>query len=272
MSNTKNNIILPLLFATAAACGGSGSTTKAESTNALAQPEAAATEALPKAEEILERAIEESGGRAAYAAVKSFNVSGTFAIPAQKMQGALSILGASGGRLRFELEIPGMGTERSGSDGSTVWSMSAMTGSRILEGAERERMLRDADLLKELKWREYYKSANTTGVEDVEGKPAFTVEMVDNVDLSETRFYDKESGLLVRQTGIVKTQMGEMKNDMHFRDYMDFDGMLMPSVVEIEVMGMTQVMTTTSIEINVETTDESFALPEEIKKLAEAAK
>ena len=270
MSNTTNNILLSLLLMATAACS-SGSSNKAES----ATPAVTATpagESLPRAQEILERAIEVTGGRAAYEAVKSYKILGEFLIPAQKMEGALTIVGASGARMVFEVQIPGIGTERSGSDGTTVWSMSAMTGARVLEGPERERTLRDADLLKDLHWADHYKSATTTGIEDVNGKPAFTVEMVDNSDVAETRFYDKESGLLVRQTGIVKSQMGEMKNEMHMLDYKEFGGMLMPSRVEVHVMGMKQVMTTTSVEVNIEISDETFALPEEIKKLVEAAK
>lgn len=270
MLKTKTSVFFSILLALAAACG-SGSSNQVDTNSAVSNAEASTEAALPKAEEILDGSIEAAGGKAAYESVKSFKVVGDFAIPAQKIQGAMRLIGAEGGKLVLEVEIPGIGTERSGSDGTTVWSMSNMTGSRVLEGPERERMLRDADLLKELHWRDYYKSATTTGVEDVEGKAAYMVEMVDNADVKETRFYDKESGLLVRQTGIVKSQMGEIKNDMHLRDYKEFGGMLLPSVVEVEAMGMKQVMTTTAVEVNPTLDDTTFALPDEIQKLVGAA-
>ncbi len=273
MSNQKHTIVLSLLVFTAAACGGSsnaGKTTTATQTDSIAAE--APAEALPTAEEILARSIEVSGGEEMLRSIKSYRMKGTMSVPAQNISGELSLVGATNGRVVVNVKIPGIGNERNGSDGTTVWSMSAMTGSRVLTGAERERTLRDADLLKELNWKNYYKSAETTGTEDIDGKTAYTVKMVDNTDVAETRFYDKESGLLVRQMGTVKTQMGEMKNDMHFRDFKEMGGILMAGTVEVEVMGMKQVMKTTSVEVNVEVTDETFALPDEIKKLVEAAK
>lgn len=274
MSKQKNTIALTLLFLIASACG-SGSSNKGDTTTAK-QPVTVATETpaqeLPTAEEILARSIEVSGGEDALRAITSFRMTGTMSLPAQKISGEVNVVGAAGGRLALLMKIPGIGTERSGSDGTTVWSMSDTTGSRILTGAERERMLRDSDLLKELNWKQYYKSAETIGTEDVDGKTAYTVKMVDNTDIAETRFYDKESGLLVRQTGIVKNQMGEMKTDMHMRDFKTMGGILMAGTVEVEVMGMKQLMTTTSVEVNAEVTDETFALPAEVKELVEAAK
>ncbi len=272
MTKTKTTLLSFLLFS-GLACGG-GSATKAESTAVAAQPDvsAPAEVQLPTAEEILTRSIEVTGGQAAYEAITSFAVVGSFSIPAQKIEGGLKLSGKPGGKMVLELEIPGIGTERSGSDGTTVWSMSAMTGSRVLEGAERDTMLRDADLLKELNWRKYYKSATTTGMGEVDGKPAYIVEMVDMHDTKETRYYDKESGFLVRQSGIVKNQMGEMKSNTLLKQYETFGDFLMPRVIEVQVMGMKQIMTTKTIEFNTALADDLFALPEDIKKLVDAEK
>ena len=46
----------------------------------------------------------------------------------------------------------------------------------------------------------------------------------------------------------------------------------MAGTIDVEVMGMKQIMTTTSVEVNVEVAADTFALPDEIKKLVEAAK
>ncbi len=270
MTKTKTTLLSFFLFS-GLACGG-GSTNKAESTAAQPEVSQPAEAQLPGAEEILARSIEVTGGTAAYKAITSFAVVGSFAIPAQKIEGGLKLSGQPGGKLILELEIPGIGTERSGSDGTTVWSMSAMTGSRVLEGAERDTVLRDADLLKELNWRKYYKSATTTGMGEVDGKPVYLVEMVDMHDTKETRSYDKESGFLVQQSGLVKSQMGEMKSSTLLKQYEKFGDFLMPRVIEVDVMGMKQVMTTKTIEFNTALAADLFALPEDIQKLVDAAK
>jgi len=264
---SKLRIVLSISVLTLVACGG-GASTPAASTTAVAQPEAEA--ALPAAETLLERSIEVTGGEAAYQAVTSFKMTGTFELPAQHIVGALTVQGATGARLVMQVEIPGMGTERSGSDGTTVWSMSAMTGARLLEGPERDRTLRDADLLKDLNWKTYYKSATTTGEEELDGKAVYLVNMVDNFDVVETRYYEKDSGLLVRQSGTVQTQMGEMQSDTRLKNYTTLGGLIVPSIMEIKVMGMTQLLTTKSIEVNIATDETTFALPEEIQKLVAA--
>ncbi len=269
MNNTTKNSLFSMLFLSAMACGGA-STSNTELASSNPQPtEKVVNEALPDAAGIISRYIEVTGGEAAYAAIKNFKVTGTFALPAQKIEGALTIVGADGGRMVFSVDIPGIGTERSGSDGTTVWAMSAMTGSRILEGTERERMLRDADLQKELNWKTYYKSATTTKLDEVDGNAAYVVDMVDNYDVVETRYYDKESGLLVRTAGKVKSQMGEMMTDSRLTDYQQFAGVLMPKTVEVSMMGMKQVVTIKSVEMNVEFGGDEFALPDDIKALSQ---
>ena len=261
--------IFSMLFLSAMACGGA-STSNTETAASGPQPvEKVVAEALPDAASIIARYIEVTGGETAYGAMKNYKVSGTFALPAQKIEGVLTIVGAGGGRMNFSVEIPGIGTERAGSDGTTVWAMSAMTGSRILEGTERERMLRDADLQKELNWKTYYKSATTTKLEELDGKAAFLVEMVDNYDVVENRYYEKESGLLVRTSGKVQSQMGEMMTDTRLTDYQKFAGVLMPKTVEVSMMGMKQVVTISSVEMNIEFGGDEFALPADIKALSQ---
>ncbi len=268
MKPTSRNLLLSLLL-----LGACGSSSKPDTASAVA-PEAASAEPaaaeLPSAESILDRALEASGGADSFAAVKSFKLMGNFEIPAQKIAGTLEILGAEGRRFAMGITIPGIGVERSGSDGTTVWSMSAMTGARILTGPERDRVVRDADLLRDLNWKTYYKSAKTTGTEDVDGAATYVVEMVDTLDTSEARYYSKDTGHLVRQTGTVKSQMGEMKSTSTFSNYKELGGLTMPATVQVEVMGMKQVLTLTGAEVNGEMPADAFALPADIAALSPA--
>lgn len=272
MTKKIRTLLLSLLVLSA--CGSSNTAAPAAavpSTDTAENSSIAPTEALPIAESILDRALEVTGGADAYAAVKTYKISGTFEIPAQKIVAQLTIVAREGHQFAMDIVIPGLGTERSGADGTTVWASSAMTGSRILAGPERERSIRDADLLRDLNWKDYYKSATTTGLEDLAGKPTFVVAMVDTSGVAETRYYDKESGFLVRQTGVLKTQMGEMKTDSHFSNYKELGGLIMPLSVRMEVMGTEQLLTISAAEVNPAVSDDAFALPAEIQSLVDAA-
>lgn len=275
MTKKIRTLLLSLLVLSACGSSNAAAPTASAPTSSAEATENSSAEApavtLPLAESILDRALEVTGGADAYAGVKTYKIGGTFEIPAQKIVAQLEIVGSEGHQFAMNIVIPGLGTERSGGDGTTVWSTSAMTGARILTGPERDRSMRDADLLRDLNWKDYYKSATTTGLEDLAGKPTFVVAMVDTSGVAETRYYDKESGFLMRQTGTLKTQMGEMKSDSHFSNYKELGGLIMPATVRVEVMGMTQLLNIRTAEVNLTVPATAFALPAEIQALVDAA-
>ncbi|MBL4635287.1 MAG: hypothetical protein JKY56_15605, partial [Kofleriaceae bacterium] len=69
--------------------------------------------------------------------------------------------------------------------------------------------------------------------------------------------------------GKVQSQMGEMMTDSRFTDYQKFAGVLMPKTVEVSMMGMKQVVTIKSVEMNIEFGGDEFALPDDIKALSQ---
>ena len=88
----------------------------------------------------------------------------------------------------------------------------------------------------------------------------------------ETRYYDKTSGLLVRTSMIMKTEMGEIPAESSVSDYRKVDGVLMPFLVKQKVLGQEFTVTLQSVKNNVEIPKERFALPEDVKALAEQPK
>lgn len=242
------------------------STAMAQKDQPAPAEKAVAAEPLPKAEDILDRFVKETGGKEAYEQVKSIVMTGTIQVM-MDMKGTLSLSVVRPGKMRSEVEFDQLGKIVSGSDGVTVWSENPMQGPRILEGDERELTLESSRISEEANWRERYTKVECVGVEDVNGKPAYKV-VLTSKGSPRTAFYDKESGLLVKQHFTMKSDMGEMPMDILISDYKKVGEQLMlPHKTKMSLM--TQEITTTfdKIEINVEVPESRFELPAEIKEL-----
>src|SRR5690242_14406954 len=135
----------------------------------------AAEEPLPPAEKIIDRYIEVTGGKAAHEKVKSAIVTMKMSMPAQGMTMGITSYVVNPNKHYVSVEVPGVGTMEEGSDGNVAWSKNPMMGPRLKEGEEKEIAFRSNAMDKDLKWRQYYTKAETTGMDNVDGKPAYKV-------------------------------------------------------------------------------------------------
>lgn len=248
------------------ACGGSSSSKPDPVTPPAPEP----VKKEETADSVLARYVEVTGGEAKYRSIQSMVQKGTLDIKPAGVKGSVTIT-VEGNKLLGVFELAGVGTIRQGSDGETVWAMDPMTGARIITGVERNQLLRSLDLLAMFHRDKYYKSVTLEGTEEVAGKPAHVIKLVDVDDLPETQYYDVESGLLVKTTGVQQSQMGEMKSTTTITDYGEFDGFKVPVATEATIGPMTQVLKVEAVEINPTIDPATFALPPEIAELKKKA-
>jgi hypothetical protein len=230
---------------------------------------AEAEAALPKGEDVLDRFVKETGGKEAYDNIKSLVLTGELGL-GMGMTGKMKMYVQRPGKLLSQITIPQIGEIKSGSDGETVWSDSPMEGPKILEGPQRELTLDSVHISDEANWRERYTEAKCVGIEDVKGKPAYKVELTSKSGTKRTGFYDKESGLLVKQTMVIKLEQGEIPTESYISDYKKVGDLLFPHKTTTTMM--TQEMKTTfdTIEVNPDLPASTFELPADIKELKEA--
>lgn len=222
---------------------------------------------LPDGEAVLAKYIEASGGKAAYEKLHNSITTGSMEVVGQGMKGKLTVYSAEPRKMYSVFEIAGAGTVEEGTDGTVAWALSAVQGARIKEGEEKALALRSANFNAHLNWKRSYSSAETAGIETVEGKPCYKVTLTPIEGKPEARYYDKESGLLVRQTGSVKTPMGELPVDAMVGDYRAESGILMPHSITQSVAGRRLSLTFASIRFNADIPKDRFELPPEIKTL-----
>jgi zinc protease len=227
-----------------------------------------AADGLPTGETVLAHYVEATGGRAAYDKIRGHIEKGSMALPAQNIKGAMTMYQSEPDKQVVVIDFPGIGKAEEGTDGKIAWSASAMQGARLKEGEEKAAALRSAmGDAKFLDWKKNYKSVVTAGVEDVEGKPCYRVVMTPLTGKPETEYYEKESGLLVRQTATAVTPMGEIAVDARVSDYRKEGGILMPHKLKQTLAGQSIEITVDSVEINPEFPKDRFEPPAEVKAL-----
>lgn len=224
----------------------------------------AAAADMPSGESLIDRYIERSGGAAAYAKAKNVAMSGTVEMEGRNISGTVTIY-QEGEKSYTAMEFPGIGKVEEGYDGDTAWEDSALEGPRILEGDEKAAMRRAAVLSLITSWRQVYSAANTIGEADVNGKPAWKVEMVAKEGKPETFFFDRESGLLVRISAILSTALGDIPTEANMSDFRMVDGILTPFASTEKAMSQNIIMHFSKITYNADIPANRFDLPNSVK-------
>jgi len=221
----------------------------------------------PSGESLIERYIDRSGGTEAYAKAKNMAMNGTVEMPALNITGTVAIF-EEGEKSYTAMEFAGIGKIEQGFDGETAWENSALQGPRILEGDEKLSAKRAATLSLITSWRDVYKDAHTLGAEDIDGKPAWKVEMTPKEGKPETFYFDRDSGLLVRISAVFSTAMGNISTESTMSDFRSIDGILTPFAMTEKAMSQNIVMRFKTIDYNVTLAKDRFDLPAPVKALA----
>src|SRR5882757_7574647 len=98
----------------------------------------AADQALPKAETILDRYVEVTGGKAAYEKHTRDTMTGTISFPAQGLSGKLTRYAMAPDKEYSVVELGPIGKIESGFSNGVAWEKSAILGPRIKSGEELE--------------------------------------------------------------------------------------------------------------------------------------
>lgn len=224
-------------------------------------------EPLPKAETILDRYIEVTGGKAAYEKRKNAVETGTLEFKAQGLKGSVTRYSAEPAEEYSVIEIDGVGKIEGGIDNGVAWEKSAIMGPRIKTGAERIQTLREGTFNGSLHWREMFPKVETAGTETINGELCYKVVLTPKEGNPETMFFEKKSGLAVKTTTIASTQMGDVPFEATSTDYKAFGGVTIPTRITQKVSGQEFTITIQDVKINQPIPEGRFDPPADIKAL-----
>jgi hypothetical protein len=226
-----------------------------------------AADDLPKAETILDKYVEVTGGKAAYQKHHTEISKGTFEMSAMSLKGSITNYEADPDKSLMEIDLGALGKSREGSDGKVYWSLSSMVGPHVKEGPERAQAMIAARFNAPLNWRDIFKDAKTTGTDTVDGKDCYKVELTPAEGSPITECYDKQSSLMVKMTMTAHTAMGDQPVDSFATDYRKEGDILMPHKMKQSVAGQEVVISIDSVTFDADIPADKFVLPDEIKAL-----
>lgn len=227
-----------------------------------------ADEKQPKAEAIIDRYIEVTGGRAAYDGRKNEMTKVTMEILGQNIKAAMVKYNALPNKSYSVVDLPGAGKIEQGSDGEVVWERSAMQGPRVKSGDERLQYLRGTNLRAQAHWRDHYKNPELVGVDIVNGDACYKVTLTAADGKPETRWYSRKSGLLLKSEIVVKNPMGDIQAEVTAADYKKTPGGIMvPHTIRQKVLGREMVFTILEVKANDELPKDRFDIPADVKAL-----
>lgn len=100
-------------------------------------------------------------------------------------------------------------------------------------------------------------SAKITGIEKVDGKDAYVVEVPGEI-VSYMLYYDVESGLKVKEVQNTTMQGQTQSQEAFLKDYKDFDGLKFPETRDASMMGQSVIFKLKEVKINEGVTDADF--------------
>lgn len=92
---------------------------------------------------------------------------------------------------------------------------------------------------------------------EVDGKQAYKL-IADTASGKSERFYDAETGLLLKIITTAEVQGETVVTTQNFSDYTDYDGVKMPKTMKMEMMGQTVVFELKTVTFNSGVTEEDF--------------
>ncbi|HKL49862.1 MAG TPA: hypothetical protein VJ902_07690 [Wenzhouxiangellaceae bacterium] len=211
---------------------------------------------LPEARALIDRYIEEIGGREAVLAQTDSTMTGRFSMPAAGMEGTLVVASRAPAERVTRISLPGMGEILSGYSRDVTWSMDPFTGPRLIEGDELQFQAEQSEPGAILRDPAYVESAETVGTAQVNGQDCFRVRLRWKSGRETFDCYATASGLLVGMESTQPSPMGDVQAVMSVDEYRRFDGMLVPAITRVEVMGQTQLLEIDKVAFG--TPDDSF--------------
>jgi predicted Zn-dependent peptidase len=211
-----------------------------------------------KATDIIEQYLKAIGGREKIQAVKSIDQTYSIDLMGQSLT---SRVVQDEGKFYMTMTMQGMNLMKQVYDGEKG-SMEAQGVKTPVEGSELQSLKDQAYLFPEQHYNTTGYTIETKGMEDVNGKSCYKLSVVRPSGNKSTEYYDKESGLKVKEIQTVVANGQSSTNTMEYSDYKMVEGIQVPHSISLLTpdLPMALVMKATAVKINGEVDKSLFKL------------
>lgn len=259
----RRSFLVSLSLAILVAGAGASAALAQQKTAAKPAPAPAAPATLT-AEQVLQKYVEASGGAAAYEKRKTTVMKANLSLAAMGINGTIETWSKAPNKILVVTTIPNVMTQKSVYDGTTGWASDTLNGTRALSGVELAALKREATFAADLRWKEFYKSAEMTGVEKVGDRDAYVVKLTpkDGEGSPSTRYYDAKTFELLRSDSVNEGPTGTVPISTVFSDYREVSGVRVPFRLEATMSMGSMTVQITDVQVDIPVDDAKFAKPQ----------
>lgn len=227
--------------------------------DAPAQP---VSQDLPSGWEVLEHFAKARGGAERYLELKNFVARGTFSMEAMGFSGPITMTEAAPDKLHMHIELNAMMQMTQATDGEVAWAIAPGSSDPvIMEGPQAEQMLDRAAFHDEVRPRERFESAEVVGIENVEGKACYRVNLRTKSGQDSVDFFSVDTGLRVKTMQRTSPAAETFDSVSLFFDWEEIDGIWHPMTIRQQNQGQEFVIRFDSIEHDAELDMSMFSPP-----------
>lgn len=179
---------------------------------------------LPTAKVIIQNYLKAVGGNAAIQKQTTKYMKGTIEMSPMGIKGTSETWMAAPNKMLSKANIAGIGEIIEAFDGTKGWSSNPIQGSRMKEGEELLQTKILSDFYGDINFEKNYPKMQVKGIEKLGNKEVYVVIATPQDLPSETFYFDKKSGLLLKRDATYISPEGKMITETTFDDYRDVDG------------------------------------------------
>ena len=218
-------------------------------------------EAMPTADQIIEKYVQALGGKAALEKINSRTTKGTLDIPAATLSGTMETYEKAPNKWISIANITGFGVVQTAYDGTKGWSDHPVLGLRDLAGVELANTKLEAEFHKAIKLKQLYPTIAVNSKVKVGDKDAYLLEATPKEGTAEKWYFDAQTGLLIRTDGVQESPEGQMPVEVYFEEYKEVDGVKVPVAMRISYPMFVINIKTQEVKHNVPVDDAKFNKP-----------
>ena len=213
-------------------------------------------------DQIMEKSIEASGGKAAFEKMTSTVATGTIEITAMGITAANKTCAKAPDKHLSVTTLDGYGEVREGFDGKIAWKQDPQSGLSVIDGEALGQAQRDGAFYGALRWKELYPKSEVAGKDKAQGRDCWMVKLVPASGRPVMRCFDAETFLM---TKAVNPGPDGADIPVELSDYKDIgNGVKMAHTVKLTVPQLgDMVIRFAEVKTNVEIDDAKFAKPKE---------
>jgi hypothetical protein len=221
----------------------------------------------PKAETLLERFVELTGGRPAYRGLHNLYSEGRVESNMEGMSGLLRTWEAEPDLTLTVLALSNGLEFREGTIGGVAWEWSSRGVARLKSGEEKAAALRDGTFNSKVLWRKLFSKVECVGSEEVDGRPAWKVVLTPQLGRPVVSLFDTATGLLLKSVHVIGTPDGDVLSENYYSGYKPVAGVLLPHEFLHKARLEEVRIRLSRVGANVEIPRNRFEPPEEVRKL-----